>query len=67
MIPQPYPDWICLDCGQRLGNRPTTGELATWHEDTCGVCYRLAPCTEPRDFGHLRNGWRDNNQGENDA
>jgi hypothetical protein len=52
-----YPAWICADCGEQYGNRPVG--IATWHEDTCGICGRVTACTEPRDYGHLRNGWQD--------
>jgi rRNA maturation protein Nop10 len=27
--------------------------------DTCDVCGKKAPVTEPRDFGHLKDGWQD--------
>lgn len=52
-----YPTWICQPCGKRHGNRPTTGEAATWHIGICGVCGEQAEVTQPRDFGHLRKTW----------
>ena len=51
------PVWICLPCGTIYGNRAMG--VATIHVDTCGVCGKYDYCTEPRDFGHLRKGWRD--------
>jgi hypothetical protein len=50
-----YPDWICKLCGDKHGNKPAG--LATWHPDTCGLCGKLTDVTEPRDFGHLKDGW----------
>jgi hypothetical protein len=53
---QEYPMWICADCGEKYGKRPFG--IATWHRDTCGVCGRVTGCTEPRDVGHLKDGWQ---------
>jgi hypothetical protein len=50
-----YPTWICNPCGRKHGNEPVA--LATWHQGTCGICGRLTGVTEPRDFGHLKDGW----------
>jgi hypothetical protein len=55
--PLDYPQWICLDCGVKYGKHKTTGYIATWHMERCGICNQLKPCTEPRDFGHLKEGW----------
>jgi len=52
-----YPNWICHDCGTKYGLRECG--VATWHMDTCGVCGTKAPVTEPRDYGHLKDGWQD--------
>lgn len=52
---QEYPEWICSDCGAKHGKRECG--IATWHEDTCGICGEVKQCTEPRDFGHLKEGW----------
>lgn len=52
-----YPAWICADCGKAHGRRPEGNRYATWHPDTCGVCGREGMVTEPRDYGHLREGW----------
>lgn len=41
--------WVCADCGLRHGTRLPV--MATWHEDTCGVCGAVGPVTEARDFG----------------
>lgn len=52
-----YPQWICRDCGEKYGNRPCG--IATWHRgDKCGVCRCEKSTTEPRDFGHLKDGWQ---------
>lgn len=50
-----YPQWICVDCGEKHGRR--VPEVATWHYGKCGVCGYPRSVTEPRDFGHLRDGW----------
>lgn len=42
--------WICVDCAHEYGARMRPDHLATWHEDTCGVCKRAKTVTEPRDF-----------------
>lgn len=51
-----YPTWICADCANKYG-RYAIG-IATWHEDACGVCGRVTGVTEPRDAGHLKDGWK---------
>jgi hypothetical protein len=50
----PYPDWVCLTCGLEHGHGMPHGHVATWHEDTCGICGRTDSVTEPRDFRHLK-------------
>jgi len=50
---KPYPVWICYDCGVAHGRRPLR-DGATWHMDECDLCGKSAQCTEPRDFGHLK-------------
>ena len=50
-----YPTWICSSCGAKYGRRMCG--LATWHTGTCDLCGIEADVTEPRDYGHLRNGW----------
>ena len=50
-----YPQWVCIFCGDKFGNCPVG--IATWHQDTCDVCGVVTAVTEPRDFGHLREGW----------
>jgi hypothetical protein len=55
---RPYPDWICAECGRKHGKRPEGNPHgATWHVDECGVCGETVEVTEPRDFGHLKEGW----------
>ncbi len=49
---KPYPQWVCMPCGMKHGNRPPG--IATWHENTCGICGAKTAVTEPRDFGHLK-------------
>jgi len=56
MKKESYPEWICGPCGRKHGKR--TPLMATWHFGTCGVCAKKAtPVTEPRDYGHLKDGW----------
>lgn len=52
-----YPDWVCADCGEKYGRREVG--VATWHIDTCGLCGSECMVTEPRDFGHLKEGWKE--------
>ena len=53
-----YPAWICADCGERWGRRPAGNPHgATWHMGTCDICDEAKAVTEPRDYGHLREGW----------
>lgn len=49
------PDWVCQDCGIKYGEGQKS--LSCWHIDTCGVCGKEKPCTEPRDFLYLRETW----------
>jgi crossover junction endodeoxyribonuclease RusA len=57
IAPDPdYPMWICADCAEKYGHHAI--DIATWHEDTCGVCGRVTVVTEPRDAGHLKDGWQ---------
>lgn len=51
-----YPDWICLDCGIRHGRR--TAGMSSWHMGKCDVCGKWKAVTQPRDFGHLKDGWQ---------
>jgi hypothetical protein len=51
---KPYPDWICRPCGWAYGRFPSEDRISCWHEDTCNICGEVTACTEPRDFGHLR-------------
>jgi hypothetical protein len=51
---KPYPDWICRPCGFAYGRFPSQDRVSTYHQDTCGICGEFTACTEPRDFGHLR-------------
>jgi len=55
--PDDYPYWLCFDCGRAHGRSPAEG-ACTVHEGTCGLCGKTAPVTQPRDFGHLKPGWR---------
>ena len=50
-----YPAWICSDCGNKWGRKECG--VATWHPDTCGLCGAKTIVTEPRDYGHLKDGW----------
>ncbi len=56
-----YPAWICVPCGRLYGHGSKFAS-STMHTGACGVCGREdVPVTEPRDFGHLRDGWRNAN------
>lgn len=57
---RPYPAWICSPCGRKHGRRECG--IATFHVDECGVCGQTAMVTEPRDFGHLRDTWKEPSQ-----
>lgn len=48
--------FICNECGTKHGK---TGkpDLATYHMGECGICGKYRALTEPRDFGHLKQGW----------
>jgi len=50
------PEAVCATCGALLGR--FLAATATWHQGVCGVCAKLAPVTQPRDFGGLRPEWR---------
>ncbi len=53
-----YPTWVCVNCGLRYGR--SVPKWATWHTDECDICGAITGCTEPRDFGHLKDGWDKN-------
>ena len=50
-----YPAWICSDCGDKWGRKECG--ISTWHEDKCDMCGYVSLVTEPRDYGHLKDGW----------
>lgn len=50
----PYPEWICRPCGMAHGRTPSRDHVSTYHTDTCGICGAVTACSEPRDFGYLR-------------
>lgn len=52
-----YPRKICFDCGELLGKRMP--EISTIYDAVCDLCGRFKPCTEPRDFGHLKENWEE--------
>ena len=52
----PYPATICLECGTKHGIC-RVNKWATWHHGTCDICGAATHVTEPRDFGHLKDGW----------
>jgi len=54
-----YPAWICMSCGWKLGKAPSEKAICTFHNGTCDVCKTECAVTEPRDFGHLKNNWRE--------
>ncbi len=51
--------WICQSCGEKYCNGPQFS-VSTWHMDTCDICGEETACTEPRDFGYLRNEFMQN-------
>lgn len=54
------PAWVCQPCGVKYGAKPRACFDATFHEGKCGVCgNRGVYVTEPRDFGRLRTGWKE--------
>lgn len=58
------PQWVCDFCGSTYGRRDCS-EGATWHMGTCDVCEdEDVAVTEPRDFGGLRDDWRDGQNNE---
>lgn len=52
-----YPTWVCKSCGEKYG-RAAVG-VASWHIDTCDVCGEMTIVTAPRDYGHLKDNWKD--------
>lgn len=51
---KPYPQYICHDCGIGFCKGPVS-RFATFHVSDCQCCGAVqVPCTEPRDYGHLR-------------
>jgi DNA-binding XRE family transcriptional regulator len=52
-----YPCWVCLSCGANYG-RSIHDRPRCWHVGTCDVCGIEACVTQPRDFGHLHDGWQ---------
>lgn len=52
-----YPAWVCSDCGDAHGRRPAG--ICTFHVDVCGICGREEMVTEPRDYGHLKDSWKE--------
>ena len=49
---------VCHDCGTLYG-KPRHGEdCPQWHS-ACGVCGRLKPCTDVRNYGYLYKGRRE--------
>ena len=55
-ISKPYPETICRQCGHIYGHRQPT--MITIYLGTCNICGFNGYVTEPRDYGHLRNGWQ---------
>lgn len=53
----PYPGWACVPCGKTHGKK--LKEVATFHFGKCDVCGKNAPVSEPRDFGHFPNWFKE--------
>jgi hypothetical protein len=58
MKKQDYPQWVCSTCGNKYGHGYPEGHVCTMHYGLCGVCGKEAVVTEPRDYGHLKDGWQ---------
>jgi hypothetical protein len=59
--------WICAECATLSGAEHMPNHVATFHEDTCGVCKKTKTVTEPRDFRwvkHAQIGQEDAQKGE---
>lgn len=54
---KPYPQWVCISCGNKYGNGMPKDHVCTMHEGVCGICGETRGVTEPRDFRHLKQGW----------
>ena len=57
-----YPAFICAPCGEKHGRHPIGRHGATWNMatcDICDICGKWDSVTEPRDYGHLRDTWKD--------
>ena len=59
-----YPVWVCDSCGTKYGRWYQCDVIApkqhcaTYHYGNCDVCKSThIPVTEPRDYGHLIDGW----------
>lgn len=46
--------------GAELAERPT--RLCTMHFGTCGICWEERAVTDPREFGYLREDWKELHQ-----
>lgn len=53
-----YPTWVCFDCGKKYGRGAPPGHVCAVHDGICDICTQTKQVTEPRDFGHLKAGWR---------
>ena len=60
------PKAVCSDCGTKFGlwydvNGEYTGpqtHFSTYKTTSCEVCGKVKPCTEAKDYGNLRLGWK---------
>jgi hypothetical protein len=57
MTEKPYPEWVCYECGLKYGKHVGLDRVVSYHLNQCGVCGKVCSVTEPRDFGHLKDGW----------
>lgn len=46
------PAFVCTECAEAAGGKMPANHAATWHNGECGICHKIKPVTEPRDFGH---------------
>lgn len=59
-----YPVWVCVPCGVKFGKNVQETRISTFHIGVCDVCGKEDAVTEPRDFGYLKDNWRDAKKGK---
>lgn len=62
-----YPTWVCFPCGYKYGRwnaKQRAEHICTIHTGICDICGQERAVTEPRDFGHLKDNWKENTNDE---